>query len=1000
MKTVHYMIMAYICMAITLSIANPLYADIDSGMVGYWKFDEGVDLDVFDSTANSNDGTLKGAGTVPTLPEWINNGAIGKALEFNGSDTYVEIPYDSSLNLINNFTVSLWLKAYDTQGWLFSKGVYCSGPRSWALTLRDTRFNIVYSQDGDSINGAGSQKNIFYTNNQYAWNHGVFVYEDGTAKLYMNGDLVDSIYLRQDMFSNTNPIRIGHFQCNEANSWGAFSGAIDEVRLYDRALDNDDVLELYIAEKYNTGTPLIDNNPPSVPANIVIETYIGIENKYSTRVDISWSESTEPENETEVKKYYIYRDGIHIATHLGTPGTGTEYYSDLINVEPATTYSYTVSAVDTAGNESAQSATVNIDTPAVTNIPVFPGAEGYGTTTVAGSGRNLAPIQSTVYKVTTLEDTYSWQQPISGSLRECVQAAGPRICVFETSGTIELKNTMSIAEPYITIAGQTAPSPGITLTRGVLGIYTHDVLVRHMRVRSGDNPPGTPEHRDALAIAGNEAGSIPVYNVVVDHCSFSWAMDETVQFWYPGIHDGTVSNSISSEALHDSLHQKGPHSMGFLVGPGSNEISINRNLLAHNNDRNPLISQDTRTHVINNLIYNPGGNNTIRFSNAINTEPSLSSIIGNAVIPGDDTHIDLTFSARLTSSVNNGSMMFALDNICSGELQNDPWSCVLNNKGASVKSPLPPVPASPYYEEWPSPLTILPGNEIEDYIINNVGARPADRGPVDARIIDELINRTGYIIDCVEEGTIYHPDGTALNATVNTITLDDDASNYNDRYNGQIIEITGGTGNGQSRQVTDYEIVLSGVDITARIATASQDWNPQLDTTSEYRIVNVCGNSAPEGWTPLAVNARALTLPADEFNDDDGDGYTNLEEWLQLYADSVEGNLICTDVDDNGTAGEGGPCGNVHNCPAHLTARVSDTYYSSLSLAYGAASGGDIIRSRDEAISGDLVFDMDKNVTLDGGYSCDYSGITGATTLNGNIFVNNGTVTIGDFLIN
>ncbi len=905
MKKVHYTIVVLFCLTISLYIVNPSCADISIGMVGYWKFNEEVGGTVTDSNdpgGNGNNGTLKGS----TLPQWTTDIATGRnSLQFDGVDSYVEIPFHPSLDLTNNFTVSMWFQG--DGGWMISKGVYCSDPRAWSLSTKYSKFQVDYSVNGSSMDYVRSIKNIFYTNNKNDWHHAVFVYtnieNEGSALLYLDGDLTDSIYIGQDMYSNNQPVYIGRYHCAQPNSTYAYAGGIDEVRLYDRDLDSQDVLELYIAEKYNSGIPLTDSNAPLTPAPI------SVENMYATRVDISWPVSIDIE--TAVKQYDIYRDGEHIATHLSSEGAATEYYSDLINVKPSTTYSYTVSAVDTAGNESSQSTPINTTTPSLVDIPVFPGAEGFGTTTTAGSGRHMASFQTTVYKVTTLEDTFSYLPPISGSLRECVQETGPRVCVFETSGTIELANTLSVTNPYITIAGQTAPSPGITLSKDVFGIRTHDVLVRHIRVRSGDNPPGTPEHRDALAIAGDDVGSIPIYNVVVDHCSFSWAMDETVQFWYPGIHDVTVSNSISSEALHDSLHQKGPHSMGFLVGPYSKDISINRNLLAHNNGRNPLISHETRTHVINNLIYNPGGSNVISLSNSLNPGEYMSSIIGNEVILGDNTNKDLTFSAAVGSNVNNESLIFVLDNGCDGELQNDPWSCVFNRKGESIKSPLPPVPSNPAYVEWPSPLTILPVNEVEEHIINNVGARPADRGPVDTRIIDEVINREGYIIDCVEEGTIYHPDGLALEASTNTITLDDDASDYNDRYNGQIIEITGGTGNGQSREISDYVIVKSGDEITARIATVSQAWDTLLNTTSQYRIENICDNGAPEGWTPLDINTRALTLPADKDNDDDGDGYTNLEEWLHLYADSVEGNLVCTDNDQDGHSVEGAACGPV-----------------------------------------------------------------------------------------
>src|SRR3989344_3574158 len=107
------------------------------------------------------------------------------------------------------------------------------------------------------------------------------------------------------------------------------------------------------------------------------------------------------------------------------------------------------------------------------NLPVFPGAQGFGTNTIAGRGGQII-------KVTNLNDTGP------GSLRAAVEASGPRIVVFEVSGTITLSRDVSIANPYITIAGQTAPSPGITLKNFGISPSTHDILIQHIRVRVGD----------------------------------------------------------------------------------------------------------------------------------------------------------------------------------------------------------------------------------------------------------------------------------------------------------------------------------------------------------------------------------------------------------------------------------------------------------------------------------------------------------------------------------
>jgi len=138
-------------------------------------------------------------------------------------------------------------------------------------------------------------------------------------------------------------------------------------------------------------------------------------------------------------------------------------------------------------------------------LPVFPGAEGFGTNTVAGRG-------GTVYRVTNLNDSGS------GSLRDCVNKSGPRVCIFEISGTIAINNDLSINNPYITIAGQTAPSPGITIRNFPIRPKTHDVLIQHIRVRTGDTGGGDRKNRDAFGVEGNNP-----YNIVMDHVSASWA---------------------------------------------------------------------------------------------------------------------------------------------------------------------------------------------------------------------------------------------------------------------------------------------------------------------------------------------------------------------------------------------------------------------------------------------------------------------------------------------
>jgi CSLREA domain-containing protein len=142
-------------------------------------------------------------------------------------------------------------------------------------------------------------------------------------------------------------------------------------------------------------------------------------------------------------------------------------------------------------------------------IPAFPGAEGFGAFTPGGRGGR-------VYYVDTLEDVVDPNDGVC-SLREAVEARGPRIVLFKESGTIELRSPLVIKEPYITIAGQSAPGDGIVLKNNSLRIGTHDVIIRYLRVR-----PGSSGEYDGIKLTDGAS------NVIIDHCSISWAVDENL----------------------------------------------------------------------------------------------------------------------------------------------------------------------------------------------------------------------------------------------------------------------------------------------------------------------------------------------------------------------------------------------------------------------------------------------------------------------------------------
>ena len=387
-------------------------------------------------------------------------------------------------------------------------------------------------------------------------------------------------------------------------------------------------------------------------------------------------------------------------------------------------------------------------------LPVFPGAEGFGTATPAGRG-------GTVYVV----DTLAASGP--GSLAEALTATGPRIVVFEVGGIIELANAIEITDPFLTVAGQTAPAPGITLVGSGIIVQTHDVLIQHLRVRPGDRADGrAPEDRDGIAVIGNRRGTVQVYNVVVDHCSVSWAIDEGTSTWYDGVSDVTFSNNLIAENLSESLHPEGEHSKGLLIGDHSRRISVIRNVFAHNTRRNPLLKGDTSTIVANNLIYN-SGTSAIGFSDPEWSGRSIASIMGNVFVPGSDTsNAEHVWRGRETS---DDIRIYLNDNLV------DEASLAAFTPPADiteVEITVPPVDLTP--------LTLVAAADLETELIATAGAFPAERGSVDARIISAVQARGGSIIDSQSEVGGYPtfaPASRALTLPANP-AADDDADGY------------------------------------------------------------------------------------------------------------------------------------------------------------------------------------------------------------------------------
>ena len=367
----------------------------------------------------------------------------------------------------------------------------------------------------------------------------------------------------------------------------------------------------------------------------------------------------------------------------------------------------------------------------------FPGAAGAAATTPGGRGGEIV-------RVTTLAPTGP------GSFVEAVKKAGPRTVVFEVGGVIDLaESTVKITEPYLTIAGQTAPAPGITLIRGGIDITAHDVIVRHIRVRPGDGGRAKLSGKDYDAIS-----TIGAHDVIVDHCSLTWATDENLSAsgprftgktpaeWRKGTsHRITFSNNLIAEGLADSVHIKGEHSKGSLIHDNVTDILIIGNLYSNNQERSPLFKGGVHGAIINNLIYNPG-QRAIHY-NLIAAEwgdqPSQTgqmTVIGNVLRAGQSTIPNL---ALITVGGSGDLALYERDNIAV-DRQGGP----LPMRGAYTTAPIKILKLAPRAIPGVTPMA---ARDVQDYVIKNAGARHWQRDYEDARIVADVIEGRGFIID-------------------------------------------------------------------------------------------------------------------------------------------------------------------------------------------------------------------------------------------------------------
>ncbi len=372
----------------------------------------------------------------------------------------------------------------------------------------------------------------------------------------------------------------------------------------------------------------------------------------------------------------------------------------------------------------------------------FPGAQGWAAHTPGGRGGKIL-------RVTTLAASGP------GSFAEAIAMRGPRIVVFEVGGVIDLgMKELRITEPFLTIAGQTAPQPGITFIKGGLTIATHDVVIRHVRMRPGDG--GMPTFSADIDAITTVRGA---RDVIVDHCSLTWATDENLSASSTRFHGEdekawmdaasrriTYSNNIIAEGLANATHKKGEHSKGTLIHDHVNDVLIIGNLYAHNYERNPLFKGGARGQVLNNLIYDPG-QRAVHY-NLIAEEwlghpYSRGRVVarGNVMRAGLSTEDVAFFQVGGSGDVD----VFLEDNLAVDRLGNP-----LPQQGRYTTTPIR-VDAMERAPALPFGVTLLPSSKVQDAVIANAGARPWDRDDVDRRILADAIEGRGRIIDSQEQ---------------------------------------------------------------------------------------------------------------------------------------------------------------------------------------------------------------------------------------------------------
>ena len=486
-------------------------------------------------------------------------------------------------------------------------------------------------------------------------------------------------------------------------------------------------------------------------------------------------------------------------------------------------------------------------------IPAFPGAEGGGMYSFGGRGGK-------VITVTNLND----RGP--GSLREACETGGARIIVFNVSGIIKLETPINIRAPYVTIAGQTAPGDGVCIAGESFWVNTHDVIIRHMRFRRGE----TDVVRRDDSFGGN-----PVGNIMIDHCSCTWGLDENISFYrhmydpsegqykvtaekYPTV-NVTIQNTISAKCL-DTYN----HSFGSTLG-GEN-CAFMRNLWASNTGRNPSIGWNGIFNFVNNVVFN-----WVHRSSDGGDYTALYNMINNYYKPGPATPKNTPVGHRILKPESGRSKLnykqygrvFADGNIMEGypEITADNW-----NGGIQIESQRNTDGHTEYmrsYSPFEMPyVKMMNAKEAYEYVLANAGATLPCRDIVDQRIIEEV--RTGVPYYDEKMAKKFHGDLT-----------------------GMAEKSMGDDGEFKYRRM-DKESYKLGIITDPR----------QMGGYPEYKgtpYVDTDMDGMPDAWEK--ANGLNPNDASDANKDCTGDGYTNIEKYINGI--STKHRIDWTDLKNN-----------------------------------------------------------------------------------------------------